>query len=125
MEGVGAAIVLPLTLTLISDAFPTARRGTAIGLWGGITGLGVAGGPVLGGAITEGIAWQWIFWINVPIGLLMIPLSAWRLRESRGPRPQLDLVGVALAAIAMLALTWAPVRAPPRGGEVPRWWRPS
>ncbi|MEO3826399.1 MFS transporter [Actinomadura sp. B10D3] len=119
VEGVGAAVVLPLTLTLISDAFPAERRGTAIGLWGGISGLGVAGGPVLGGAITEGIAWQWIFWINVPIGLLMIPLSAWRLRESRGPRPQLDLVGVALAAVAMFALTWAPVRAPSAGWGSP------
>lgn len=115
VEGAGAAVVLPLTLTLISDAFPAEKRGAAIGLWGGITGLGVAGGPVLGGAITEGLAWQWIFWINVPVGVVMIPLSAWLLRESHGPRPQLDLVGVVLAAAGMLALTWAPVRAPTAG----------
>jgi EmrB/QacA subfamily drug resistance transporter len=115
VQGIGAAMLLPLTLTLISDAFPAEKRGVAIGMWGGVTGLGVAGGPVLGGAITEGIAWQWIFWINVPIGLLMMPLSALRLRESRGPRPHLDIVGLVLAAIGMSLLTWAPVRAPSTG----------
>ncbi|MFK4543047.1 EmrB/QacA subfamily drug resistance transporter [Streptomyces tendae] len=119
VEGAGAAVLLPLTLTLISDAFPAGERGAAIGLWGGVTGLGVAGGPVLGGAITEGLAWQWIFWINVPVGLVMIPLSARLLRESRGPRPQLDLVGLVLAALGMLALTWAPVRAPVVGWGSP------
>ncbi|WP_051791730.1 MFS transporter [Amycolatopsis jejuensis] len=117
VEGAGAAVVLPLTLTLISDAFPTGNRGMAIGLWGGITGLGVAAGPVLGGAIVQGVAWQWIFWINVPVGLAMIPASALLLRESRGPRPNLDLVGVMLAAAGMFALTLAPVRAPSIGWD--------
>ena len=115
VEGAGAAIVLPLTLTLISDAFPTGKRGMAIGLWGGITGLGVAAGPVLGGAIVAGVTWQWIFWINVPVGLLMIPASAVLLRETRGARPHLDIVGVLLAAGGLFALTWAPVRAPSVG----------
>lgn len=115
VQGAGAAMVLPLTLTLISDAFPLEKRGVALGVWGGITGLGVAGGPVLGGAITEGIAWQWIFWINVPVGLLMIPVSMLRLRESRGPRPHLDITGLVLAALGLFALTWAPVRAPATG----------
>jgi EmrB/QacA subfamily drug resistance transporter len=114
-QGAGAAVVMPLTLTLISDAFPAEKRGMAIGMWGGITGLGVALGPVVGGAITEGISWQWIFWINVPVGLGVLALSALKLRESRGPRPQLDLVGLVLAAAGLFALTWAPVRAPTTG----------
>ncbi|WP_216852930.1 MFS transporter [Phytoactinopolyspora halotolerans] len=112
VQGAGAALVLPLTLTLISDAFPIEKRGAAIGVWGGITGLGVAGGPVLGGAITEGIAWQWIFWINVPIGIAVIPACMLWLRESRGPRPHLDITGLVLVALGLFALTWAPVRAP-------------
>lgn len=115
VQGAGAAVVMPLTLTLISDAFPAEKRGMAIGMWGGITGLGVALGPVVGGAITEGISWQWIFWINVPVGLIVLALSALKLRESRGPRPQLDLVGLVLAAAGLFALTWAPVRAPTAG----------
>ena len=75
VQGAGAAIVLPLSLTLISEAFPLAKRGTAIGIWGGITGLGVAIAPLLGGAIIQGLDWQWVFWINVR--------SAWRRRSPR------------------------------------------
>ena len=109
-QGAGAAIVMPLTLTLISEAFPAAKRGTAIGIWGGITGLGVALGPVVGGAVVSGISWHWIFWINVPIGLALMPLAARRLLESYGPRPRLDLPGLALAGTAALAVTWGLVR---------------
>src|ERR671937_112486 len=87
VQGAGAAIVMPLTLTLISEAFPAEKRGAAIGLWGGITGLGVALGPVVGGAIVDGISWHWIFWLNVPVGLALAPLAARRLSESFGPRP--------------------------------------
>jgi EmrB/QacA subfamily drug resistance transporter len=115
VQGAGAAVVLPLTLTLISDAFPLEKRGAAIGIWGAITGLGVAAGPIVGGAIIQGISWQWIFWINVPVGVAAMVLSSLKLRESRGPRPQLDLPGVVLAAAALFALTWAPVRAPEAG----------
>src|ERR671918_711794 len=75
LQGLGAAMVTPLTLTLISEAFPPERRAAALGIWGGISGLGVALGPVVGGAVVEGIAWQWIFWVNVPIGLALIPLA--------------------------------------------------
>src|ERR671919_1277679 len=75
LQGVGAAIVTPLTLTIISEAFPPERRGPGLGIWGGITGLGVAIGPFVGGAVVEGIAWQWIFWANVPFGLALIPLA--------------------------------------------------
>ncbi len=109
-QGAGAAIIMPLTLTLISEAFPAAERGKAIGIWGGITGLGVAAGPVVGGAVVSGISWHWIFWINVPIGLALMPLAATRLRESFGPRSRLDLPGLALAAGASLAVTWGLVR---------------
>src|ERR671926_243887 len=76
---VGGAVVTPLTLTILSDAVPAERRGLALGLWGGISGLGVAIGPLVGGAVTEGISWHWIFWINVPVGLVLLPLAAARL----------------------------------------------
>ncbi|MFF4806518.1 DHA2 family efflux MFS transporter permease subunit [Streptomyces sp. NPDC001351] len=115
VQGAGAAVLLPLTLTLISEAFPAEKRGVAIGVWGGVTGLGVAAGPVLGGAVTEGLSWQWIFWLNVPIGLAMLPFAATRLRESYGTRPQLDLMGLVLAAVGVTGLAWAPVRAPQAG----------
>jgi EmrB/QacA subfamily drug resistance transporter len=115
LQGAGAAIVMPLTLTLISEAFPAEKRGAAIGLWGGITGLAVAAGPVVGGAVVDGIGWSWIFWVNVPIGLALIPLAARRLTESFGPRPQLDVPGVALAAAGAFGLTWGLVRASSAG----------
>jgi EmrB/QacA subfamily drug resistance transporter len=111
LQGAGAAIVTPLTLTLISEAFPAEKRGAAIGLWGGITGLGVALGPVVGGAVVNGISWHWIFWLNVPVGLAVIPLAAARLKESFGPRPQLDIPGLVLAGAAALGVTWGLVRA--------------
>jgi EmrB/QacA subfamily drug resistance transporter len=110
LQGAGAALVMPLTLTLISAAFPAEKRGVAIGLWGGITGLAVAAGPVVGGAIADGIGWQWIFWLNVPVGLAVIPLSLRRLSESFGPRPELDLVGLALAGAGAFGITWGIVR---------------
>jgi EmrB/QacA subfamily drug resistance transporter len=115
VQGAGAALVMPLTLTLISAAFPAEKRGAAIGLWGGIAGLAVAAGPVVGGAVVDGISWHWIFWLNVPLGLALVPLSWARLTESFGPRPQLDLVGLPLAAAGMLGLTWGLVRAPTVG----------
>ncbi|MFB7619477.1 MFS transporter [Kitasatospora sp. NPDC056181] len=111
VQGGFAAIVMPLTLTLISQAFPAEKRGMAIGLWGGIAGLAVAMGPVVGGAITNGLAWQWIFWLNVPVGLALAPLALRRLTESFGPRPRLDPVGLALAGTGFLGLTWGLVRA--------------
>ncbi len=112
-------MLVPLTLTLISDAFAADKRGAAIGIWGRITGLGVAAGPVVGGAIAQGLSWQWIFWLNVPVGLAVAALSRLRLAESRGPRPQLDLAGTALAGAGLFALTWAPVRARATGWGSP------
>jgi len=110
-QGAGAAIVTPLTLTLITEAFPAEKRGAAIGVWGGITGLAVAAGPVVGGAVVSGIDWHWIFWLNVPIGLAVIPVAAKRLTESYGPANTLDLRGLALAGGGVLGLTWGLVRA--------------
>jgi EmrB/QacA subfamily drug resistance transporter len=111
LQGVGAAMVFPLSLTLISEAFPAEQRGIAIGVWGGIAGLAVAAGPVVGGAVVEGINWHWIFWLNVPIGLVLVPLAASKLSESYGPRPRLDLVGLVLAGAGFFGLTWGLVRA--------------
>src|SRR5438094_4168844 len=85
LQGVGGAIVMPLTLTLLSAAVPAERRGLALGAWGGIGGLAIALGPLVGGAVVQGISWQWIFWLNVPIGVGLIPLAWRRLEASRGP----------------------------------------
>jgi EmrB/QacA subfamily drug resistance transporter len=111
VQGAGAALVLPLTLTLLSEAFPAGRRGVALGIWSGISGLGVALGPVIGGAVVSGISWQWIFWINVPIGLVVVPLARLRLSESVGANRHLDLPGVALASGGLLGVVYALVRA--------------
>ena len=107
LQGLGGAIVTPLTLTILSAAVPAERRGLVLGAWGGISGLAVAIGPLVGGAVVEGISWQWIFWLNVPIGLVLIPLAALRLRESRGPNDSLDLPGLALASVGLLASSGA------------------
>src|SRR5437588_5047319 len=110
IQGLGGAIVLPLTLTILSAAVPAKRRGLALGAWGGIGGLAVALGPLVGGAIVQGISWQWIFWLNVPIGLVLIPLAALRLRESRGPNSRLDLPGLGLASAGLFGIVWGLVR---------------
>src|SRR5258708_9212042 len=111
VQGAGAAMVMPLTLTLISEAFPPAKRGMAIGMWGGITGLSVAPGPVVGGAVVQGINWHSVFWLNIPTALALIPLSAARLTESFGPRPRLDGPGLVLAGAGFFGMTWGLVRA--------------
>lgn len=115
VQGAGAALVMPLGLTLLSAAYPAERRARALGLFSGITGLAVLGGPVIGGAITQGIAWQWIFWINVPIGLLTIPIALRRVEESYGPRSAPDVAGLGLATGAALGFVWALMRGNPAG----------
>src|SRR3954466_10224068 len=110
IQGLGGAIVLPLTLTNLSAAVPPNRRGVALGAWGGIGGLAVALGPLVGGAIVQGISWQRIFWLNVPFGLVLIPLALRRLQETHGSNGRLDLPGLALSAGGLLALVWGLVR---------------
>src|SRR3954470_21509472 len=119
VQGLGGAIVTPLSLTILSAAVPKERRAVALGAWGAIAGLAVAIGPVVGGAISEGLAWQWIFWINVPIGLAVIPMAYSRLTETHGPSTRLDLPGLGLASGGLLAVVWGLVRANEQGWTSP------
>jgi EmrB/QacA subfamily drug resistance transporter len=104
VQGVGAALILPLSLTLVSAAFPGERRGLALGAWSAVGGFAVAIGPLVGGLLVTGLSWQWIFWINVPIGLLVAPLALLRLRESFGPNSKLDLLGLVLVTPGLAAI---------------------
>ena len=115
VQGLGAGIVAPLSLTLLSTAAPAHKRGLALGVWSGVSGLGVALGPLVGGAVIEGISWQWIFWLNVPVGLALAPLAARRLAESHGPSFTLDLTGLALASLGLLGVVFGVVRGNPVG----------
>jgi EmrB/QacA subfamily drug resistance transporter len=110
LQGLGGAIVMPLTLTILSAAVPPARRGLALGAWGGISGLAVALGPLVGGAVVSGVSWHWIFWLNVPIGIVLAPLAWRRLDESHGPAGTLDLPGLALASAGLFGIVWGLVR---------------
>jgi EmrB/QacA subfamily drug resistance transporter len=115
VQGAGAATIMPLALALLNGAFPLERRGWAAGVYGSVTGLAALLGPVVGGAVTEGISWEWIFWINVPIALLAIPLVLTRIEEAIGPPARIDLPGVALVSAAALAIVWALVRSSETG----------
>jgi EmrB/QacA subfamily drug resistance transporter len=119
VQGVGGAIVMPLTLTILSAGVPKERRGLALGLWGGISGLAVAFGPLVGGAVVSGISWHWIFWLNVPIGLVLAPLALFRLEESRGPVSRLDLPGLFLASAGLFGIVWGLVRGNSLGWSSP------
>jgi EmrB/QacA subfamily drug resistance transporter len=110
VQGAGAAIVTPLTLTLLAEAFPAERRGIALGVWSGISGTAVATGPLVGGAVVQGISWHWIFWLNVPIGLVLIPVALRRLAESRGPYGKLDILGLTLAGGGAFGVVFGLVR---------------
>jgi EmrB/QacA subfamily drug resistance transporter len=110
VQGAGAALVLTLGLALLSAAFPPEKRGTAIGLFSAVTGISVALGPLVGGAIVEGIDWEWIFWLNVPIGLAAIPLVLTRIEESYGGDTGLDLPGLGLISAAAFGIVWGLVR---------------
>jgi EmrB/QacA subfamily drug resistance transporter len=111
VQGAGAALVLTLALALVSSAFPPERRGAAIGLFSAVTGLSVASGPLVGGAVIEGIDWEWIFWLNVPIGLAAVPVVLTRMREGFGPDTALDIRGLLLVSAAGFAIVWGLVRA--------------
>src|SRR2546421_2952601 len=118
-QGVGGAIITPLTLTILSAGVPANRRGAFIGAWSGIAGLAVALGPVVGGAVVSGISWHWIFWLNVPIGIVLIPLALRRLEESYGPATKLDLPGVALASAGLTGIVGGLVRGNGQGWASP------
>jgi EmrB/QacA subfamily drug resistance transporter len=110
VQGLGGAIVMPLTLTILSAAVPEARRGVFLGAWGGISGLAVAFGPLVGGAVVSGISWHWIFWLNVPIGLVLLPLALLRLEETKGPFGRVDLPGLGLVSAGLFGIVWGLVR---------------
>jgi EmrB/QacA subfamily drug resistance transporter len=111
VQGLGAAMVMPVSLTILTTAFPAERRGTVVGIWGGIGGLAVAAGPLVGGAITQGLSWHWIFWVNAPIGAIAVLLALLRLQESKGPATRLDLIATALVASGAAAIVWGLIRA--------------
>ncbi|MGW7416573.1 MFS transporter, partial [Streptomyces sp. NPDC054863] len=107
IQGVGAAVMMPLTLTLLTAAVPAARRGAALGIFSAVTGLAVASGPLIGGALTEHLSWQWIFWLNVPVGLVLLPLAARRLKESYAPNARLDVPGTLLVSGGLFGIVYA------------------
>jgi EmrB/QacA subfamily drug resistance transporter len=120
VQGIGAAIILPLSLTILAGVFPPERRGTMIGIWGGIGGLAVACGPLVGGALTQSLDWHWIFWLNVPIGLVVAFLSRLRLAESYGSGRRLDVPGVVLVTVGAAVTIWAMIQ----GGDL-GWGSPQ
>jgi EmrB/QacA subfamily drug resistance transporter len=111
LEGIGGAVIMPLTLTMMTAAFPVERRGAALGIWSAISGFGVALGPVAGGVLTDTLSWHWIFWVNVPIGIVVAVAGARVLAEGRGAYERLDLTGVVLVSAGLLGVVYATVRA--------------
>ncbi|WP_369248551.1 DHA2 family efflux MFS transporter permease subunit [Streptomyces sp. R41] len=116
VQGVGAAIMMPLTLTLLTAAVPAAKRGLAYGIWGAVNGLAVASGPLIGGSLTEHVSWQWIFWLNVPLGLAVLPLARLRLAESYGTGAPLDITGTLLASGGLFGIVYGLIR-----GNIDGW----
>ncbi|MFJ3639031.1 MFS transporter [Streptomyces sp. NPDC090108] len=115
VQGVGAAVMMPLTLTLLTAAVPAARRGMAYGIWGAVNGLAVASGPLIGGSLTEHVSWHWIFWLNVPLGVALLPLARLRLAESYGTGAPLDVPGTLLASGGLFGIVYGLVRGPSDG----------
>ena len=120
VQGLGAAVVMPLSLTILTTAYPPQRRGLIVGIYGGLAGLAVAAGPIVGGVVAEQLDWHWIFWLNVPIGLVAGVLGARLLPESHGAPERLDPVGVMLISGAVVGLVWALVRANDIGWTSPQ-----
>src|SRR6266567_6281197 len=119
-QGIGTAMVLPQALALLSAAFPPETRGKAMGLFAGITGLAILGGPVIGGAVVPGLAWQWIFWLNVPIGIAPLPFILRQVAEGFGPRAPFDVGGLIWSGLGALGLIWGLIR-----GNTAGWSSPS
>src|SRR3954465_12068648 len=115
VQGVGAAVMMPLTLTLLTSAVPAARRGMAYGIWGAVNGLAVASGPLIGGSLTEHVSWHWIFWLNVPLGIALLPAARLRLTESHGTGAPLDIPGTLLASGGLFGIVYGLVRGPADG----------
>jgi len=120
LQGAGGAMIMPLSLTLLSAAVRPERRNAALGIWGAIGGTAIAIGPLVGGVVTSGWAWQYIFWLNVPVGLVLLPLARWRLAESRGSAAPLDLAGVGLVSVGLFGVVLGLVR-----GNAHGWTSPS
>ncbi len=119
VQGLGAAVMTPLTLTILSAAVPAERRGVALGIWGAVGGLAIALGPVVGGAVVQGISWKWIFWLNVPIGIVLLPLARFRLAETKGVARPLDVGGLLLASTGLFGVVFGLVRANDLGWASP------
>ncbi|HEX6075860.1 MAG TPA: MFS transporter [Micromonosporaceae bacterium] len=115
VQGAGAAAILPLSLTILADGVSQRMRSAAIGIWSGVNGLGVALGPMVGGAVTDGLDWRWIFWLNLPVGVLAVPLVLWAVRESSQPENGLDLLGMVLITGSVTSCVWGIVRASEEG----------
>ena len=111
VQGAGAALVMPLAMALLSAVFPREERSKALGIFSSVTGLALIAGPVAGGAIADGLAWRWIFWINLPVGAIVIPLIVRRIRESVGSDTGLDVVGLVLVTVAAMSVVWGLMRA--------------
>ena len=118
-QGMGAAIVMPLSLTLLTSAFPADKRGAIVGIWGGIAGLAVASGPLIGGGITEGLDWHWIFWVNVPIGIVALIGARWRLTESYGESAKVDVPALVLVSAGVSVLIWGLIQGSQSGWSSP------
>jgi EmrB/QacA subfamily drug resistance transporter len=119
LQGAGSALVMPLAMALLGAAFPREQRAKALGIFGGVTGLALIASPMVGGVIAEGFAWQWIFWINVPIGLVILPLVRMRIPESIGPRAALDIGGLVLVSGAAFGVVWGLMRGNSAGWAAP------
>jgi EmrB/QacA subfamily drug resistance transporter len=110
VQGAGAALVMPLGMAILSGAFAREERARALGIFSGVTGFALLIGPAIGGGISENLGWRWVFWINLPIGIIAIALVFARLRESFDPKAALDIPGLLTVAGAALALVWGLLR---------------
>jgi EmrB/QacA subfamily drug resistance transporter len=120
VQGAGAAAIMPLSLAILAGSVTAAFRPIAIGIWGGVAGLGVALGPLIGGAVVEGLSWHAIFWLNVPVGIIAIPLILWTLRESFGDKVRIDALGLVLAALGVFGIVFGIVRGNEAGWTSPQ-----